>query len=98
MSFGLFDGFEAYGRIVTKTYSCNSFVKSGCGIRDLSMSFKYQVPNFWGSENLDFALGIQDLGGSANQFSTKYAVADYSFDFAPVRVSAGYGLSDIKLG
>ncbi|ELB2884662.1 YjbH domain-containing protein [Vibrio alginolyticus] len=98
LSFGLFDGFEAYGRIVTKTYSCNSFVKSGCGIRDLSMSFKYQVPNFWGSENLDFALGIQDLGGSANQFSTKYAVADYSFDFAPVRVSAGYGLSDIKLG
>ncbi|WP_246540814.1 YjbH domain-containing protein [Vibrio alginolyticus] len=98
LSFGLFDGFEAYGRIVTKTYSCNSFVKSGCGIRDLSMSFKYQVPNFWGSENLDFALGIQDLGGSANQFSTKYAVADYSFDFAPVRISAGYGLSDIGLG
>ncbi|MGF1819647.1 YjbH domain-containing protein [Vibrio alginolyticus] len=96
-SFGMFDGLEAHGRIVTDDYTSNCFYDCG-DTRDLSMSFKYQVPNFWGSENLDFALGIQDLGGSANQFSTKYAVADYSFDFAPVRVSAGYGLSDIELG
>ncbi|MDW1799648.1 YjbH domain-containing protein [Vibrio sp. Vb2201] len=96
-SFGMFDGLEAHGRIVTDDYTSNCFYDCG-DTRDLSMSFKYQVPNFWGSENLDFALGIQDLGGSANQFSTKYAVADYSFDFAPVRVSAGYGLSDIGLG
>ncbi|ELA7831104.1 YjbH domain-containing protein [Vibrio alginolyticus] len=96
-SFGMFDGLEAHGRIVTDDYTSNCFYDCG-DTRDLSMSFKYQVPNFWGSENLDFALGIQDLGGSANQFSTKYAVADYSFGFAPVRVSAGYGLSDIGLG
>ena len=96
-SFGMFDGLEAHGRIVTDDYTSNCFYDCG-DTRDLSMSFKYQVPNFWGSENLDFALGIQDLGGSANQFSTKYAVADYSFDFAPVRISAGYGLSDIGLG
>ncbi|MEZ8681451.1 YjbH domain-containing protein [Vibrio alginolyticus] len=96
-SFGMFDGLEAHGRIVTDDYTSNCFYDCG-DTRDLSMSFKYQVPHFWGSENLDFALGIQDLGGSANQFSTKYAVADYSFDFAPVRISAGYGLSDIGLG
>lgn len=96
-SFGMFDGLEAHGRIVTDDYTSNCFYDCG-DTRDLSMSFKYQVPHFWGSENLDFALGIQDLGGSANQFSTKYAVADYSFGFAPVRVSAGYGLSDIGLG
>ncbi|OSP13173.1 hypothetical protein B7489_12140 [Vibrio alginolyticus] len=93
----MFDGLEAHGRIVTDDYTSNCFYDCG-DTRDLSMSFKYQVPHFWGSENLDFALGIQDLGGSANQFSTKYAVADYSFDFAPVRISAGYGLSDIGLG
>ncbi|HHF2913374.1 TPA: YjbH domain-containing protein [Vibrio diabolicus] len=96
-SFGMFEGLEAHGRIVTDDYTSNCFYDCG-DIRDLSMSFKYQVPNFWGAENLDFALGIQDLGGAGNQFSTKYAVADYSFDFAPVRVSAGYGLSDIELG
>lgn len=96
-SFGLLEGLEAHGRIVTDDYTSNCFYDCG-DTRDLSMSFKYQVPHFWGSENLDFALGIQDLGGSANQFSTKYAVADYSFDFAPVRISAGYGLSDIGLG
>ncbi|WP_274012857.1 YjbH domain-containing protein [Vibrio parahaemolyticus] len=96
-SFGMFDGLEAHGRIVTDDYTSNCFYDCG-DIRDLSMSFKYQVPNFWGVDNLDFALGIQDLGGSANQFSTKYAVADYSFDFAPIRLSAGYGLSEIELG
>ncbi|KJR16563.1 hypothetical protein UF28_10610 [Vibrio parahaemolyticus] len=96
-SFGMFDGLEAHGRIVTDEYTSNCFYDCG-DIRDLSMSFKYQVPNFWGTDNLDFALGIQDLGGSANQFSTKYAVADYSFDFVPIRLSAGYGLSEIELG
>ncbi|ASO17667.1 TPA: hypothetical protein GRI80_03855 [Vibrio parahaemolyticus] len=93
----MFDGLEAHGRIVTDDYTSNCFYDCG-DIRDLSMSFKYQVPNFWGTDNLDFALGIQDLGGSANQFSTKYAVADYSFDFVPIRLSAGYGLSEIELG
>ncbi|EGR1393228.1 hypothetical protein D9A29_19700 [Vibrio parahaemolyticus] len=93
----MFDGLEAHGRIVTDEYTSNCFYDCG-DIRDLSMSFKYQLPNFWGTDNLDFALGIQDLGGSANQFSTKYAVADYSFDFVPIRLSAGYGLSEIELG
>ncbi|MFV8429892.1 YjbH domain-containing protein [Vibrio owensii] len=97
-SFGILNGLEGHARIATETYNCNKFLVNGCGARDLSMSFKYQLPNFWGVDSLDFAVGVQDLGGSANQFSTQYAVADYSFDFAPIRVSAGYGVSDIMLG
>ena len=97
-TFGLIDGLEANGRIVTETYQCNSFQSKGCGIRDLSMSLKYQIPNFWSNERLDIAFGAQDLGGSANKFATQYAVADYTFDSVPVRVSAGYGQSDIPLG
>ncbi len=97
-TFGLIDGLEANGRIVTETYQCNSFQSKDCGIRDLSMSLKYQIPNFWSNERLDIAFGAQDLGGSANKFATQYAVADYTFDFAPLRVSAGYGQSDIPLG
>lgn len=96
-SFGIVEGLEVHGRIVTDDYNSNCFVDCG-DTRDLSMSFKYQLPNFWGVDSLDFAVGVQDLGGAANQFSTQYAVADYSFDFAPIRVSAGYGVSDIMLG
>ena len=96
-SFGIVEGLEAHGRIVTDDYNSNCFVDCG-DTRDLSMSFKYQLPNFWGLESLDFAVGAQDLGGSAQAFSTQYFVADYTFDSVPVRVSAGYGQSDIPLG
>ncbi len=97
-SFGLFEGLEAHGRIVTDDYNSNCF-ETGCGgIRDLSMSLKYQLPNFWGNEAFNIAIGAQDLGGALQHFSANYAVADYTFDSVPVRVSAGYGQSDIPLG
>lgn len=96
-SFGVLEGLEAQGRIVTDDYTSNCF--DDCGdIRDLSFSFKYQLPNFLSLDNVDLALGVQDLGGSGNRFSTKYAVADYTFNAVPVRISAGYGQSDIPLG
>ncbi|WP_337136234.1 hypothetical protein, partial [Staphylococcus aureus] len=70
VSFGLIEGLEAHGSIVTYDYNSNCF-KTGCGgIRDLSLSLKYQVPNFWGNENLDFALGMQDVGGAATKLMT----------------------------
>lgn len=97
-SFGLFEGLEAHGRIVTDDYNSNCF-ETGCGgIRDLSMSLKYQLPNFWGNEAFNIAIGAQDLGGALQHFSANYAVADYTFESVPVRVSAGYGQSDIPLG
>ena len=98
-SIGLFDGLEAHGRIVTETYNCRSFLESGCGpVRDLSASFKYQLPDLWDVDNLSFAIGVQDLGGASNYFNTNYVVADYNIKQFPVRVSVGYGRSDIALG
>ncbi|MHA2732485.1 YjbH domain-containing protein [Vibrio campbellii] len=97
-SFGLLEGLEATGRIVTDDYSSNCF-ETGCGgIRDLSMSFKYQLPNWWNIDNFNIAIGVQDLGGAANHFQTNYVVGDYTTNFAPLRFSAGYGISDIELG
>nr|WP_155487330.1 YjbH domain-containing protein [Vibrio campbellii] len=97
-SFGILNGLEAHARIATETYNCNKFLEDGCGARDLSMSLKYQLPNWWNVENTNLAIGIQDLGGAANHFQTNYVVGDYTTDFAPLRFSAGYGVSDIELG
>ncbi len=97
VSFGLIEGLEAHGSIVTYDYNSNCF-KTGCGgIRDLSLSIKYQVPNFWGNDNLDFALGIQDVGGSETKLMTNFVVADYTFNSLPFRVSAGFGRSEERL-
>jgi len=94
-SIGLFEGMETNGRIVTKTYDTNLYTNSNGGIRDLSASFKYQIPAFWSNwgilDGLNLAVGMQDVEGAANNFDAKYAVADYSFDFLPIRTSLGYG-------
>lgn len=98
VSFGLIEGVEAQGSIVTYDYDSNCF-KTGCGgIRDLSVSIKYQVPNFWGNDNLDFALGMQDVGGAETKLMTNFVVADYTFSSLPFRVSAGFGQSEERLG
>jgi len=97
-SVGLFQGLEVGGRIVTKNYGCNLYQDSSCAIRDLSASLKYQFPYVKDYTGFDFALGVQDLGGSANNFESFYAVADYEFDAYPVRLSAGYGTSEMSLG
>ncbi|WP_035387317.1 YjbH domain-containing protein [Ferrimonas senticii] len=92
---GVFAGFEANGRIVTRDYDSNCFTE-GCGIRDLSASAKYQLPQ-WFSPQLNLALGVQDLEGAANNFGAYYAVADYQLQALPLRISAGYGKSDVTL-
>ena len=79
VSLGIIDGLEAHGRIVTHDYSSNCF-KTGCGgIRDLSMSFKYQLPNFWGEEKFNIALGVQDLGGAGNKLNANYFLQTMSY-------------------
>ena len=97
-SFGLFPGLEVGGRVVTKTYDCNIYTESDCGIRDLSASAKYQLPYIYDYTGINLAVGSQDIGGAANNFQTTYIVADKSFDFLPVRLSAGYGQSKIESG
>jgi hypothetical protein len=95
-STGLFPGLEVGGRIVTETYNCNLYFDDNCGIRDLSASFKYQLPFVHEYTGFNFALGIQDVGGAANNFETFYGVADYEFSDYPVRLSAGYSSSKLS--
>ncbi len=92
-SLGLFPGMEANGRIVTKTYNANNFDDKSSGIRDLSASFKLQIPNFYNHQQLKFAAGAHDIGGATNLFDVKYLVSDYTFEAVPLRLSAGYGRS-----
>lgn len=98
VSFGLFSGLEVGGRIVTQTYDCNLYTESGCGIRDLSASAKYQLPFIYDYTGFNLAIGAQDIGGAANNFQTTYLVADKSFENIPLRISAGYGQSKIASG
>lgn len=95
-SVGLFPGLEVGGRIVTETYNCNHYTDGGCGIRDLSASFKYQLPFVYDYTGFNLALGVQDVGGAANNFETFYGVADYEFSDFPVRLSAGYSQSKLS--
>jgi hypothetical protein len=95
-SVGLFPGLEVGGRIVTKTYDNNLYIDSDGGIRDLSASLKYQLPYIYDYSGINFALGIQDIGGAANNFEAYYGVADYEFDTYPIRLSAGYGKSELS--
>ncbi|WP_374044420.1 YjbH domain-containing protein [Vibrio diabolicus] len=97
-SLGVQEGLEAHARIVTETYNCKGFLEAGCGIRDLSLSFKYQFTNWLNVNSFNLAVGVQDLGGAANHFQTNYVVGDYTTHFAPLRFSAGYSISDIELG
>ncbi|EJT1897447.1 YjbH domain-containing protein [Vibrio alginolyticus] len=99
LSLGLIEGLETTGRIATETYDCHIFEsREKCGSRDLSMSFKYQLSRLWESDKFDVAFGIQDLDGSSQFFFSKYLVIDYSPNSFPVRISGGYGQSDIPLG
>ncbi|WP_217534136.1 YjbH domain-containing protein [Vibrio metschnikovii] len=97
---GVFQGLEANGRIVTKTYNANLYIDKTGGIRDLSASIKYQLPQIWSEwgalKGLNIALGIQDIGGAASHFDASYVVADYSFSALPIRASVGYGRSDLQ--
>ncbi|HIF9071215.1 TPA: YjbH domain-containing protein [Photobacterium damselae] len=95
---GVFPGLEAGGRIVTKSYSCNGYTDKNCGIRDLSASVKYQLPFIYDYTGFNLAIGAQDIGGEANNFDTKYIVADRSITQLNVRLSAGYGQSEQALG
>lgn len=95
---GVFKGLEAGGRIVTKSYDCNGYTEKGCGIRDLSASVKYQLPFIYDYTGFNLAVGAQDIGGEANNFDIKYIVADTTFDTLNLRLSAGYGQSNLSFG
>ncbi len=95
---GILPGVEAGGRIVTQTYDCNGYFDYGCGIRDLSASLKVQVPYVYDWTGIQLAVGAQDVGGAASNFRAAYVVADKTFEDYGLRVSSGFGKSDLSLG
>ncbi|MGY0616881.1 YjbH domain-containing protein [Vibrio sp. FJH11] len=94
---GILPGVEAGGRVVTQTYDCNQYFDYDCGTRDLSASFKVQVPYVYDLTGIQLALGVQDVGGAASKFDAAYVVADKTFEDYELRFSAGYSKSDISL-
>jgi len=86
VGFGVMDNLEASARLATDDQHCNEFLTGNCPtghIRDFSTSAKYQIPNKWlpiNDKNLTFAIGLNDFGGAASNFSSKYAVATKKID------------------
>jgi hypothetical protein len=66
------------------------------GLTDLSANVKVAIP-FIPTNWFKLAVGIQDIGGAANNFDAQYAVATKSF-FNSVDISLGLGKSDSNQG
>jgi hypothetical protein len=62
-------------------------------IRDLSANAKFQLP-FHHKYLPDLAIGVQDIGGAANNYDNTYVVIDKELWF--IRASLGYGKADVS--
>ncbi len=83
VGFGFFSFLEVQGRLSeARGYH-----------RDLSANIKFQLP-YHNKYLPDLAIGMQDLGGAANQYDNQYIVIDKEFWF--LRTSLGYGHSTIN--
>lgn len=80
---GVLPGVELFARLATNTIANNCFTE-GCGVRDLSASGKWVLPD--ASSLLPVALqpwvprvavGATDVGGAASFFKTNYGVATW---------------------
>ncbi|ANO34180.1 YjbH domain-containing protein [Vibrio breoganii] len=94
---GVFPHLEVGGRIVTTDYNSNCFTE-GCGIRDLSATAKFQLPYLEDLTGFNLAFGAQDIGGAASNFDAYFVVADTEIESFNLRLSGGYGQSDLSLG
>ncbi len=83
VGFGLFSFMEVQGRLS----------ESQGHHRDLSANFKLQLP-YHHKYLPDIAIGMQDLGGAANNYDNQYIVLDKELWF--VRASLGYGNSSAE--
>jgi hypothetical protein len=98
---GLLPGLEVVGRLATQKWTCNSYTEQYCRFtfRDLSGSFKYQIP-FVPKSWFDLAIGGQDVGGSIVLSEAYYGVASKNIslnDLGNIRISLGYSSSDNAL-
>jgi len=86
LGLGLLPNIELFGRFAEyQNPSTNPPFLNGP--RDLSANVKFKLPAFWRGQP-DLAVGLNDLGGGAAAFKSRYVVA--SHDWGPARLSAGY--------
>ena len=85
LSFGLLPFLEAGARLT----------EASGGVRDLSAAAKFQLP-FLPAGWPRLAAGIQDLGGGAPHFRSRYLVASQE-PFSWLRLSLGYGFGPDRL-
>jgi len=96
VNIGMFQNIELIGRLANIEYRDESKYNSWTGgiHRDLAASFKYQIP-FYHEYLPKVAIGIQDLGGQASHYDSKYIVATKEYNF--LRGSVGYGFDSINV-
>ncbi|MEZ9851978.1 YjbH domain-containing protein [Vibrio breoganii] len=95
---GVFPHLEVGGRIVAKEYNCNQYTDPNCPGRDLSATAKFQIPYLEDLAGFNLAFGAQDIGGAASNFDAYFVVADTEISAFNLRLSGGYGQSDLSLG
>ncbi len=95
VSFGLLPNLEVLGRLSNIMYKEREKGRyDGYFIRDLAASFKYQIP-FYHQYLPKVAIGINDLGGQASHYDSKYIVATQEYAF--LRGSVGYGFDSTNM-
>ena len=87
---GLWEYVEVSGRLADYNVADES------GTTDLSANIKFGIP-YIPKDWFSLAVGIQDLGGAANYFDAKYAVASKTV-FDSITISLGIGKSDSNQG
>ena len=87
---GLWEYVEVSGRLADYNFGGDN------GLTDLSANIKIGIP-YIPKDWFSLAVGIQDLGGAANFFDAKYAVASKNI-FDNINVSIGLGKSDSNQG
>ncbi|KZN44393.1 YjbH domain-containing protein [Pseudoalteromonas luteoviolacea] len=99
LSAGLFEGFEVSGFIASSSIHDSLFDPNvqaeGGQTRDLSFNAKYRIP-YIPKDWFSLSIGSKDIGGSANQYKTHFAVASKEWD--DFRFSFGVASSDHTTG
>ena len=94
VNFGILPNFEFGGRLSNTEYKDTTNKIYEWITRDLSASFKYQIP-FYHEYLPKIAIGIQDLGGQADNYDAKYIVASKEYKF--LRGSIGYSIDSDRM-
>jgi hypothetical protein len=94
LNLGIFPNFEFGGRLSVVDLKVPQWGIKTNQQNDLSASFKYQIP-YYHKYFPKIAFGIQDLGGEANNYDSKYIVATKEYGF--VRGSLGYSFDSMLM-